>query len=53
MKRPMLTLTLSAICLCAAAQAPTHHLSVDMKGTGKDISPEMYGIFFEDINFGA
>ena len=53
MKRPLLTLTLSAICLCAAAQAPTHHLSVDMKGTGKDISPEMYGIFFEDINFGA
>ena len=53
MKRPFLTLILSATCLCAAAQTPAHHLSVDMKGTGKDISPEMYGIFFEDINFGA
>ncbi len=53
MKKSLLTLTLSAVCLCAAAQAPVHHLNVDMKGTGKAISPEMYGIFFEDINFGA
>src|SRR5512133_2858026 len=36
--------------LLAAAQTK---LEVDLSKPGPEISPDMYGVFFEDINFGA
>lgn len=44
-----------AICLAALsaqAQAQTN-LTIDATRPGTDISPDMWGIFFEDINFAA
>ncbi len=38
--------------LCGMLMAETR-LTIDVSKTGVDISPTMYGIFFEDINFGA
>ena len=29
------------------------HITIDVANPGAKISPEMYGIFFEDINFAA
>lgn len=46
---------ISSIMICAAAftgVAAQHHLIVDTK-PGAPIQSTMYGIFFEDINFGA
>ena len=53
MKRSFAILTLSVFCHYAFAQEPVHVMNIDMNGQVKTISPEMYGIFFEDINFGA
>src|SRR5512133_2571157 len=36
--------------LLAAAQTK---LEVDLSKPGAEINPDMYGVFFEDINFGA
>lgn len=42
-----------AICIAAlSAQAQTN-LNIDATRPGADISPNMWGIFFEDINFAA
>jgi alpha-L-arabinofuranosidase len=43
------------ICLCGGiiAQQNQYELVVNTKKTGAEIQPTMYGIFFEDINFGA
>lgn len=35
------------------AQNPVYKLQVDLKNIGSSIKPDMYGVFFEDINFGA
>lgn len=53
MKRIYLFLTM--ICLCGGiiAQQNQYELVVNTKKTGAEIQPTMYGIFFEDINFGA
>ena len=59
MKRPFLILicSLCAACLCvsdawAQSNARTEAI-VDLSRTGAPIQSTMYGIFFEDINFGA
>src|SRR6266404_2334930 len=41
----------AAICLCAVAGATT--ITVQADKPGPRINPAMWGIFFEDINFGA
>lgn len=47
-----LSLLASAI-LATAALSGQNKYTVDFKDTGVKIQPTMYGIFFEDINFGA
>ncbi len=49
MRKSFFTL-FALLALCVHAQQT---LTVDTKHPGSDISPTMYGIFFEDINFGA
>ena len=49
-KSTALILTLAGTSLCNAQQ---HKLTLDLADTGIKIQPTMYGIFFEDINFGA
>lgn len=39
--------------LISAKAAAQHTLTLDTKARGFDIAPTMYGVFFEDINFGA
>jgi alpha-N-arabinofuranosidase len=48
---PLLTLALT----CFLTQSPYHHaqIDVDLAHPGAAISPQMFGIFFEDINFAA
>ncbi|MDD2436168.1 MAG: alpha-L-arabinofuranosidase C-terminal domain-containing protein [Massilibacteroides sp.] len=41
------------MCSFLQAQNSTYELQVDVKALGASIQPSMYGIFFEDINFGA
>lgn len=38
---------------CALGMQAQHRMSVDLSHTKASIQPTMYGIFFEDINFGA
>lgn len=45
--------TLLALSLALGVQAQTHVMTVDVSKPTAQIQPEMYGIFFEDINFGA
>ncbi|MDR1672400.1 MAG: alpha-L-arabinofuranosidase [Bacteroidales bacterium] len=52
MKNIFLLLICGTICHSLAAQQ-TIELTVDARKTGATIQPDMYGIFFEDINFGA
>ncbi len=52
------TLGLCLLCmgLTATAQqpwSPVHTFRIDVNKPGATISPDMYGVFFEDINFGA
>lgn len=37
----------------AAVAAPPITWSVDTGGTGPEVSPQMHGVFFEDINYGG
>lgn len=50
-----LTSTLAAFgfAACAMAQGASHQFDVNTKKLGAEISPTMYGIFFEDINYAA
>ena len=50
-----LTSTLAAFgfAACAMAQGTSHQFDVNTKKLGAEISPTMYGIFFEDINYAA
>ncbi|MGD0615395.1 MAG: hypothetical protein ABSA69_08155, partial [Verrucomicrobiota bacterium] len=54
MKNPFL-LSALALCLllCAAAADPALTITVETDRPGTRINPAMWGIFFEDINFGA
>lgn len=48
------TLLLSAaLCSAGALFADTNEFVVNTKKLGAPIQPTMYGIFFEDINYGA
>ncbi len=49
------SLLLSSLLLPAtlAAAAPAAEISVDASRPGAQINPAMWGVFFEDINFGA
>jgi alpha-N-arabinofuranosidase len=44
---------LSGTMLCNAQAAKERKLELNLANTGVKIAPTMYGIFFEDINFGA
>ena len=45
--------TLLVLSLALGVQAQQHVMTVDVSKPTAKIQPEMYGIFFEDINFGA
>ena len=57
------SLFLAALLCAASASAqpgnadwnslPVHDYQVNLKKVGAPIQPTMYGIFFEDINYGA
>ena len=49
----ILTLVLFLLSLADAANHEIPQITVDVSKTGAEISPTMYGVFFEDINFGA
>ena len=42
-----------SICSAALAADPATRLTVQVDRPGATISPTMYGVFFEDINYGA
>jgi hypothetical protein len=48
-----LTLLLSALAVACAALAETNTLTVDLAQPGKAISPDLFDVFFEDINYSA
>ncbi len=49
----LLSLPLSPVVpICRAQQSPVV-INVDVAHPGASISPQMFGIFFEDINFAA
>lgn len=45
--------TLLALSLTFGVQAQEHVMTVDVSNPTAQIQPTMYGVFFEDINFGA
>jgi alpha-L-arabinofuranosidase len=49
----LLSLALTPVCLISHAQQNPAIISVDVAHPGAPISPQMFGIFFEDINFAA
>jgi alpha-N-arabinofuranosidase len=49
----VLLLALLPVCLPGEDKQPVAVISVDASRPGAAISPTMFGIFFEDINFGA
>jgi len=51
MKRFMIAAAFAGFALCGACASPT--ITIDASSPGEAISPTMYGIFFEDINFAA
>ena len=53
MNRKILISLLLAVGISPAATAKTHNMTVDAAKPVATIQPTMYGVFFEDINFGA
>ncbi|MBP3357200.1 MAG: carbohydrate binding domain-containing protein [Rikenellaceae bacterium] len=56
MNKPQIIASLAALCLLGAAHAQNTdpvEIKVETKNEIAAIRPNMYGIFFEDINFGA
>ena len=51
--RSLAVLALSIALGTQLITAQTHNISVDVKKPGSPIQKTMYGIFFEDINYGA
>ena len=45
--------TIVALSLAIGLQAQQHVMTVDVSKPTAEIQPTMYGIFFEDINFGG
>ena len=55
-RRSVIAVALAGLIAIAAGQAPgggRDVLTLDLARPGAPISPTMYGVFFEDINFGA
>ncbi|MBK6281604.1 MAG: carbohydrate binding domain-containing protein [Draconibacterium sp.] len=50
MKKLVIVLLLGISCFYAGSQIA---FEVDLQKSGAEIQPDMYGVFFEDINFGA
>src|SRR5260370_41640862 len=53
---PRFVVLISVLCLTLQAQltvAQSSNITVQVDKPGGDISPTMFGVFFEDINFGA
>lgn len=46
-------LIVAFVLLSAVSSVAQYQLNVNVKNKGADIEDEMYGVFFEDINFGA
>ena len=55
MKKILLLVVLTLSCSLGSLSviAQTHSIQVDVKNVGSSIQKTMYGIFFEDINYGA
>ena len=53
MQKRMFLAALSLLAALTATAAPSLSIDVDANRPGPRISPTMWGIFFEDINFGA
>ena len=54
MKHPLTAaLTLLACLSCAGVAEETYRLDIDLASPEKPVPETLYGIFFEDINFGA
>lgn len=53
MKRLLIVLAAFALSMSAMAQDRRHTFDLDTRKLGSEIAPTMYGIFFEDVNFGA
>lgn len=53
MKRKKILSLLLTAALAMTANAQTRELTVEAGKPGAVVQPTMYGIFFEDINFGA
>ena len=49
----ILVLAVMPAGLCGQSSKPSVTIKVDAAHPGAEISPQMFGIFFEDINFGA
>ena len=43
----------AALALAATATAATNNFTLKTDKVGAQVQPTMYGLFFEDINFGA
>ena len=46
-------LSVGVNCMTAQDIVPVHEFDIDIQKVGSPIQSTMYGIFFEDINFGA
>ena len=53
MKRLLVTLAALTFALGATAQNKPHQFDINTRKLGAEIASTMYGIFFEDVNFGA
>lgn len=53
LRQTSLLLLAVATCLPTLAQQTVTTLTVDLAQSGKAISPDLFGIFFEDINYSA
>ena len=51
--RSIAVVALSLLMGTQLISAQTHNIAVDVKKPGAPIQKTMYGIFFEDINYGA
>jgi alpha-N-arabinofuranosidase len=49
----LLALVIVPVCLIGQGHQNSAVISVDLAHPGAALSPQMFGIFFEDINFGA
>ena len=53
MRKMRIIATMAVAVMSAFPAHAQHQLTVQAKKMGAPIQPTMYGIFFEDINFGA